>query len=53
MKKVVPSVSNLYDRCGSKCPIRMLALLLALAVTAPVLLAQDWDHLIGITLTDG
>jgi hypothetical protein len=44
MKKVVLSASNLYDRCGGKCPIRLLALLLALAVIAPVLLAQDWDH---------
>ena len=44
MKKFVPSVSNLYNRRGGKRLIRLLALLLALAVPAPVLLSGDDDH---------
>src|SRR5438105_15750743 len=44
MKKVMLSVSNFYNRCGGKRLIRLLALLLALAVAAPVLLAEDEDH---------
>jgi hypothetical protein len=36
--------STLVDRCGGKTLIRLLALLLALAVSTPVLLAQEWDH---------
>jgi hypothetical protein len=38
---------TLADRCGGKTLIRLLALLLALAVSTPVLLAQEWDHLNG------
>ncbi len=34
----------LYDRRGGKRLIRLLALLLALAVSTPVLLADDGDH---------
>src|SRR5258708_978188 len=44
IKKVMPSVSNLYDRWSNKRLIRLLALLLALAVPAPVLLGGDDDH---------
>jgi len=44
MKKVIRSVSNLYDRCGGKRRSRFLALLLALAVPAPVLFAEDSNH---------
>lgn len=40
----MPSFSTLDDRFGGKTLIRLLALLLALAVRAPVLLAQEWDH---------
>jgi hypothetical protein len=43
----MPSFSTLDDRCGGKTLIRLLALLLTLAVSTPVLLAQDWDHLSG------
>jgi len=35
-------ISN--DRGGGKCLIRLFALLLALAVPVPVLLAEDGDH---------
>lgn len=35
---------SLYGRCGGRTLIRLLALLLALAVTAPVLLAQDGNQ---------
>jgi hypothetical protein len=35
---------SLYGRCGGKTLIRLLALLLALAVTAPVLLAEDGNQ---------
>jgi len=43
------SVSNLYGRCRGKCLTRLFALLLALAIATPVLLAQEWDrdHLNG------
>jgi hypothetical protein len=44
MKKVVPYLYNLYDRWRNKRLIRLLALLLALAVATPVLLAEDGDH---------
>ena len=40
----MPSFATLADRCGGKTLIRLLALLLALAVSTPVLLAQEWDH---------
>jgi hypothetical protein len=43
-EKTMPSFSTLDDRFGGKTLIRLLPLLLALAVTAPVLLAQEWDH---------
>jgi hypothetical protein len=45
-KNVVPSVSNLYDYWGGKRLSQLLALFVALAVTPPMLLAQEWDHLI-------
>jgi hypothetical protein len=44
LRNVMPSFSTLADRCGGKTLIRLFALLLALAVSTPVLLAQDWDH---------
>jgi hypothetical protein len=40
-------LSNHYDRRGGKCLLRALALFVALAVTPPVLHAQEWDHLNG------
>jgi hypothetical protein len=43
----MPSFSTLDDRRGGKGLLRLLALLLALAVSAPVLRAQEWDHLNG------
>jgi hypothetical protein len=36
-----------FATLDGKCLTRMLALLLAFVVTAPELLAQDWDHLNG------
>jgi len=44
MKKVMTYVCNLYDRWSNKRLIRLLALLLALAIPAPVLLGGDEDH---------
>jgi hypothetical protein len=44
MKKVMSRLSNIYDRWGGKYLTRLLALLLALAVPAPVLLAGDSNH---------
>jgi hypothetical protein len=44
MKKVMPFLCNLYNRWSNKRLIRLLALLLALAVPAPVLLGGDDDH---------
>jgi hypothetical protein len=44
MKKVMPYLCNLYNRWSNKCLIRLLALLLALALPAPVLLGGDDDH---------
>ena len=38
MKKVMSYLCNLYNRCGGTRLFRLLALLLALAVTTPVLL---------------
>jgi hypothetical protein len=46
-EKVMPSIATLNERCGGKRLLRLLALLLALAVSTPVLLAQEWDHLNG------
>jgi hypothetical protein len=43
----MPSFSTLDDRSGGKRLLWSLALLLALAVAAPVLHAQDWDHING------
>jgi hypothetical protein len=45
----MPSFATLDDRRGGKRLLRLLALLLALAVSTPVLLAQEWDqdHLNG------
>ena len=40
----MPSFATLHTRRGGQSLIRLLALLLALAMTAPVLLAEDWDH---------
>jgi hypothetical protein len=40
----MPSLTTLADRCGGKTLIRLSALLLALAVAPPVLLAEDGDH---------
>ena len=37
----------LNDRGGGKRLLRLLALLVALASAAPVLQAQDWDHING------
>jgi hypothetical protein len=39
MKKVMPCLSNHYDRWGGKRLIRLLALLLAIAVTPTVVFA--------------
>jgi hypothetical protein len=44
MKKVMPYLCNLYNRWSNKRLIRLLALLLALAVPAPVLLGGDDDQ---------
>ena len=44
MKKVMPYLCDLSDRWSNKRPIRLLALLLALAIPAPVLLRADDDH---------
>ena len=44
MKKVMPYLCNLYARWSNKRLIRLLALLLALAIPAPVLLRADDDH---------
>ena len=44
MKKVMHYLCNLYDRWSNKRLILLLALLLALAVPAPVLLGGDDDH---------
>jgi len=41
MKKYMAYFCSLYGRCGGKTVIRYLALLLALVVTTPVLLAED------------
>lgn len=45
----MPSFATLDDRRGGKRLLRVLALLLALAVSTPLLLAQEWDrdHLNG------
>ena len=43
----MPSFATIVDRGGGKALIRLLALLLALAVSSPMLFAQDWDHLNG------
>jgi hypothetical protein len=40
----MPSLATLIDRCGGKTLIRLLALLLACAISTPVLFAQEWDH---------
>src|SRR2546429_9620700 len=40
----MPSFATLTDRRSGKRLIRLFALLLALAVSAPVLLADDGDH---------
>jgi hypothetical protein len=40
----MPSFSTLLDRCGGKRLLRLLALCAAVAVSTPVLLAQDGDH---------
>jgi hypothetical protein len=40
----MPSFSTLADRCGGNTLIRLLALLLVLAMTTPVLLADDGNH---------
>jgi hypothetical protein len=44
MKNIMSCLSNHYDRWDGKRLIRLLALLLALAVSTPVLLAEDQDH---------
>jgi hypothetical protein len=46
MNGVIPPIKMQIsiDRCGGKPLIRLLAVLLALAVAAPMLLAQEWDH---------
>jgi hypothetical protein len=43
----MPSFATLDTRRGGQSLIRLLALLLALAVAPPVLLAQEADHLNG------
>jgi hypothetical protein len=43
-EKVMPSIATLNYRCGGKRLLRLLSLFLALAVTSPMLLAQEWDH---------
>ena len=40
----MPSFATLHDRGGGKRLLRLLALLVALAVSTPLLLAQEWDH---------
>jgi hypothetical protein len=49
LRNVMPSFSSLADRFGGKTLnlIRLSALLLALAVSTPVLPAQEWDHING------
>jgi hypothetical protein len=44
MKKVMSYLCNLYNRCGGTRLFRLLALLLALAVTTSVLLGEDGKH---------
>jgi hypothetical protein len=44
MKNIMFSLSNHYDSWNGKRLIRLLSLLLALAITPPALLAQEWDH---------
>jgi hypothetical protein len=43
----MPFFATIIDRGGGKALIRLLALVLALAVSTPMLFAQDWDHLNG------
>jgi hypothetical protein len=40
----MPSLATLDDRPGRKCLLQLLALILALAVSTPMLLANDGDH---------
>jgi hypothetical protein len=47
MKKFVPSVSNLFDHCGSRHLSQLLALFVAIALTPSMLLGEDEDHLNG------
>jgi hypothetical protein len=44
MKKVTPYLGNLSNRFGGPHLFRLLALLLAIAVTTPVLLGEDSNH---------
>ena len=43
----MPSFSTLDNRSGRKRLSRLLALLVAFAVAAPLVLAQEWDHING------
>jgi hypothetical protein len=50
MKKIMSCLTNLYDRCGGKHLGRLLALLLALAISTGVVSAQSivgsWEELV-------
>jgi hypothetical protein len=43
----MPSLFRLDNRRSGKASIRLLALFLALAIAAPTLFAQEWDHMVG------
>jgi hypothetical protein len=43
----MPSFATLHGSRGCKRLFRLLALLLALAVSTPVLFAEEWDHING------
>jgi hypothetical protein len=43
-KKVMPSVSNLFNRWGGKRLSQLISLFVAIALTPSMLLAQEWDH---------
>jgi hypothetical protein len=47
MKKFMPSISNLFERCGGKRLGQLLSLFVAIALTPSILLAEDEDHING------
>jgi hypothetical protein len=44
MRKVMPYLCNLCNRCGGTHLFRLLALILTIGVTTPVLLGEDGNH---------